>query len=271
VNKQDRAPRNAYPAGQEGTPPDDLPPLVSVASQIGTHLERMIFDGRLPSGSRLSEPEIASWFRTSRTPVRDALRRLEQAGLVVIEPRRGARVKMPSRSEIEDLLMVREALEGMAARSAAERATSEDLAALRDCIRRRKRERGLVPVSQVDFHETLMRAAHNHSLASLMIGSLNVFRMLRSISAGAGDRASVSATEHQAIVDAIVHRDPEQAEAAARAHVRAVRANLLPLLERVGGPEGRGPELEKVIPLRAGGDRPQAGPSRTRSTKETRS
>jgi GntR family transcriptional regulator, rspAB operon transcriptional repressor len=208
------------------TPKLSPPPLASIASQIEAHLERSIFKGELQSGQRLSEPEIAEWFQTSRSPVREALRRLESSGLVTIEPRRGASVKVPSRGEIEDTLAIREALEGMAARLAAERGDAEDIVALRDCARRRPKEarRG---EPRPDFHEALLRAARNERLQELIRGSMNLFRIVRTISARAEGRAPHSADEHLAILRAIEARDPNAAEEAARRHVRKVRANIL--------------------------------------------
>lgn len=206
--------------------PKGPPQLVSIATQIEAHLERLIFEGEIGSGQRLSEPEIAAWFRTSRSPVREALRRLEASGLVTIEPRRGASVKVPSRTDVEDTLAIREALEGMAARLAAERAEVEDIALLRNALNKRGKDaqgRG----ERIDFHEALLRTARNERLQDIVRGSMNLFRILRAISARAEGRATHSAEEHLAILRAVEDHDPNAAEEAARKHIRKVRANLL--------------------------------------------
>ncbi len=199
------------------------PQLVSLARQIQAHLERLIFQGTLKSGQRLSEPEIAKWFGTSRSPVREALRHLEQSGLVTIEPRRGTSVKVPHVHEMDDMLSVREALEGMAARLAAERANEEDLAQLRECVVKK----APMPAAAVtDFHEALIRASHNEHLQTMLRGSWSLIRMLRSLSAIGEGRSTQSVDEHKAILAAIEARDGDAAEEATRRHVRKVRANL---------------------------------------------
>jgi DNA-binding GntR family transcriptional regulator len=205
----------------------EVPPLVSLSRQIEAHLERLIFMGTLKSGQRLSEPEIAKWFGSSRSPVREALRHLEQAGLVTIEPRRGASVKVPNRREVEDTLAVREALEGMAARLTAERASDAEIALLRECVNKRSKELHLPSAAVTDFHEVLIKASHNEPLQTILRGSWNLFRILRSISSSGEGRPMLSLDEHRAIIDAIEARDPDRAEQATRSHVRRVRANLL--------------------------------------------
>ncbi|WP_170145794.1 GntR family transcriptional regulator [Rhodoplanes elegans] len=205
----------------------DVPALVSLSRQIEMHLERLIVQGALKSGQRLSEPDIAKRFRTSRSPVREALRRLEQVGLVVIEPRRGASVKAPNERDISDMLAIREALEGMAARLAAERAESEDIARLEACIAAPAGTDEQSGLALVDFHEALAQAAHNPALQAMLRGSLNLFRMVRAIPADHHARKARAAEEHAAVVAAIAARDPDAAEAAARRHIRTMRAQLL--------------------------------------------
>lgn len=205
----------------------DVPALVSLSRQIEMHLERLIVQGALKSGQRLSEPDIAKRFRTSRSPVREALRRLEQVGLVVIEPRRGASVKAPNERDISDMLAIREALEGMAARLAAERAEAEDIARLESCVADPATTDDQSSQALVDFHEALALAARNPALQAMLRGSLNLFRMVRAIPADHHARRVRAAEEHAAVVAAIVARDPDAAEAAARRHIRTMRAQFL--------------------------------------------
>jgi DNA-binding GntR family transcriptional regulator len=209
----------------------DVPPLVSLSRQIEQHLERLIVQGTLKSGQKLSEPDIAKRFRTSRSPVREALRRLEQVGLVVIEPRRGASVKAPNERDISDMLAIREALEGMAARLAAERADDDDIARLRACATDPANDDDDDDddpnLALVDFHEAVIMAARNPALQAMLRGSLNLFRMVRSIQADHHARKAIAAAEHVAILEAIAARDPDAAEAAARKHIRTMRSQLL--------------------------------------------
>ncbi|NVO12748.1 MAG: GntR family transcriptional regulator [Rhodoplanes sp.] len=207
----------------------DVPALVSLSRQIEQHLERLIVQGTLKSGQKLSEPDIAKRFRTSRSPVREALRRLEQLGLVVIEPRRGASVKAPNERDIADMLAIREALEGMAARLAAERADDEDITRLRACAvdPGNEDDEDDPDLALVDFHEAVILAARNPALQAMLRGSLNLFRMVRSIPADHHARKALAAGEHMAILEAIAARDPDAAEAAARKHIRTMRDQLL--------------------------------------------
>ncbi|MDC7987319.1 GntR family transcriptional regulator, partial [Rhodoplanes sp. TEM] len=205
----------------------DVPALVSLSRQIEQHLERLIVQGTLKSGQRLSEPDIAKRFHTSRSPVREALRRLEQVGLVVIEPRRGASVKAPNERDIADMLAIREALEGMAARLAAERAEPEDIARLESCAADPAVTDAEPTLALVEFHDALAQAAKNPALQTMLRGSLNLFRMVRMRPADHHARKARAADEHAAILAAIVARDPDAAEEAARRHIRTMRKQLL--------------------------------------------
>ena len=99
---------------------------VANSSAVAADLIRQaILDGELPAGSRLKEDELAARLDVSRTPVREALRRLEAEGLVVHEAKRGAAVRAYSASELDDMYRLRAMLEGYAARRAAERMTPE--------------------------------------------------------------------------------------------------------------------------------------------------
>ncbi|EJW10346.1 Propionate catabolism operon transcriptional regulator of GntR family [Rhodovulum sp. PH10] len=204
----------------------EVPTLVSLSRQIEQHLEGLIVKGALKSGQRLSEPEIAKLFRTSRSPVREALRRLEQLGLVVIEPRRGATVKAPSDRDVEDLLACREALEGMAARLAAVRAGPAEIAMLRGCI---EVQLGQAPEATelIDFHEALIRASGNSALENMLRGTWNLFRMVRLIPDEIERRKALAIDEHRTIFGCIEARDADGAEAAARRHIRTMGSQLI--------------------------------------------
>lgn len=215
----------------------DVPALVSLSRQIEQHLERLIVQGALKSGQRLSEPDIAKRFHTSRSPVREALRRLEQVGLVVIEPRRGASVKAPNERDIADMLAIREALEGMAARLAAERAEAEDIERLQSCAADRAATDAEPSLALVEFHDALAQAARNPALQTMLRGSLNLFRMVRMRPADHPARKARAVEEHAAILAAIVARDPDAAEEAARRHIRTMRKQLLGAMPVVASAE----------------------------------
>lgn len=240
----------------------DVPTLVSLSRQIELHLERLIVQGALKSGQRLSEPEIAKRFRTSRSPVREALRRLEQVGLVVIEPRRGASVKAPNQRDIDDMLSIREALEGLAARLAAERAEEADIARLQACAADPGQDDENPSLALIEFHEAVIMAARNPALQTMLRGSLNLFRMVRSIPVDHHARKARASDEHMAILDAIVARDPDAAEQAARRHIRTMRRQLLGSSRPAATPVQAAPDdgdEQRADDERQAGDEQQAG------------
>ena len=123
----DARPKGALPPRVptvSGTPPR----LLTLSEQIAEHLARDIVRQALAPGQRLKEVELSQQFGASRAPVRDALRLLEQRGLVRIEPRRGVRVTQLSTTEIENLYEIRAALLALAARRAAARRDAQFLA-----------------------------------------------------------------------------------------------------------------------------------------------
>src|SRR5512133_3409237 len=100
------------------------------ADEIGAALERAILFGELPPGTMLRQEQLAEQYGVSRTPIREALRRLDALGRVVCRPSRGVRVRAPSRDELRQTIGARAALEGAAAELAATRITPEQLARL---------------------------------------------------------------------------------------------------------------------------------------------
>src|SRR3954453_21102367 len=108
-----------------------LAPTPLLLDNVVERLRTAILDGDLVSGERLSVPHLARTLGTSRTPVREALYALEQAGLVEIRPRRGAVVFGGGDDTLRQMFELREALDGMAARLAAQRMTAEEKADLR--------------------------------------------------------------------------------------------------------------------------------------------
>ncbi|KQZ89445.1 hypothetical protein ASD62_09145 [Phycicoccus sp. Root563] len=211
---------------------------LALREQVLAELRRRIVDGDYPPGERLTEERLAADFGVSRNPVREALRIVEADGLVVMMPRRGAVVATPDASTVADLFAVRSSLETVAARMAAERATPPDVADLRrllDSARVATEEDDLSRVAQLnsDLHLRVIDISGNRWLASISAALyLHVHWIFR---IGAAHRAPHSWQEHIRLVDAIEARDPDEAEAAAHAHVAAAaRAALDNVDESVG-------------------------------------
>jgi DNA-binding GntR family transcriptional regulator len=206
--------------------------------QVLMELRRRIVNGDYKPGDRLTEDRLAEDFGVSRNPVREALRVVEQEGFVVMVPRRGAFVASPDATAIADLFAVRERLETLAARLAAERATADDVAALRVLLEsaRRATERGaLSEVAKLNtqLHLRVIEASGNrwlYSIASSIYLHVQwVFRM------GVADRAPHSWSEHIRLIEAIAGGRPDDAEELARSHVHAASQAALDRAEAEEG------------------------------------
>ncbi|MDR7517486.1 MAG: GntR family transcriptional regulator [Armatimonadota bacterium] len=209
-----------------------LPPREPVSQVIYRHLRQHLADARIPPGTRLHEVELAAAWRLSRTPVREALRRLELEGFLRPAGRRGFEVPVRTRSDLEDLFDLQEVLEGLAARRAAERAAAPAVARLNDLIRAhgaalQRRDLDGVLAAHEELHRAITAAAGNACLAAvvdLVRAHLQPARMrvLRT-----RERATRSFREMAKVTAAIRARDPARAEAAMREHLASVRADVL--------------------------------------------
>jgi DNA-binding GntR family transcriptional regulator len=200
-------------------------------------LREAIVRGDIAPDARLVESDISTTFDMSRGAVRTALIRLEQDGLVVREPHRGARVRRVSDDEAVEILQARAVLEGLAVRQAAERIDDAGIARLGACLTRQREllDRGdLLGASDAnaDLHATLLQLS-GHAAALRLIDTLNaqtVRYQYRTILIPGRPAASVA--EHAAIVEAVSAGQAAEAEAAMRSHLfnvaDAVQRGLLP-------------------------------------------
>jgi len=198
-------------------------------------LLRAIDNGTLPPGSRLRESELATRFGISRTPVREALKRLEAQGLVTHEAHHGAVVASLNYSEITELYYLREVLEGTAARLAAVHATDTEIEILQEMVAADRKLIGGDPselaYTNRKLHLQLHLSARNRFLNSVLDTMRLSLVLLAGTTLRAPNRDVESIDEHEAIVRAIAEHDPDAAEAAARVHIRnafkaRVRLNL---------------------------------------------
>lgn len=199
--------------------------------QVRDELRERIADGRLAPGVKMIERELADQLGVSRVPIREALRVLEAEGFVQVVPRRGVIVRQHSRIDIEELFDVREALEVLACRAAATRASVTEMALVRrtltDGVRALNRgDREAALRSNEAFHDAVVGLAHNNLLAALLEplqGRLHwLFRQVE-------DVAGV-VREHEELFEAIASGDPNRAGQAALEHVQLNRQTALRLL-----------------------------------------
>ncbi len=178
--------------------------------------------GELPPGARLVETELAQRFRVSRTPIREALGRLESQGLAARDQRRGLVVAVLDHDQLGELYDLREILEGFAARLAARRAAPAEIELLRERV---EGDRTIVDdpralsLSNRVFHRQLHQASHNRYLHQMLETMRRSLVLVSGTTLGSPGRGAESVDEHDRIVGAIEGRDEEGAEAAARLHI----------------------------------------------------
>lgn len=193
-----------------------------------------ILSGEFARGQRLREEELAERVGVSRTPVREALRRLDAEGLIDFTPNRGARVTAWSERELEDLYEARALLEGYGARLAAMRITGEELDHLAMVAAKMAAlaESDPKPADELtalngEFHRAIVIASRNSQLDSLVRGLMDVPLIYRTFQRYSPERMRASQFHHNELVDALRAKDGEWAEAVMRAHILAARTTVI--------------------------------------------
>lgn len=204
--------------------PIDMSASVSLRDLAYARLREALLDGRLAAGSRINERTLATTLGVSTTPIKDALRRLESEGLVVTLPRRGTYVATLDPEDTHELVMLRAALEGTAARLAAERVGPEEKTKLPDLLSQMELLTGagkgnlLVDVNEA-FHLEIHRLSRSPRI-SRMVESLRIHnRATRNRILSEADEIQRALGEHRKIAEAILSKNPEAAENAMRVHV----------------------------------------------------
>lgn len=187
-------------------------------------IREAIIEGRLKPGERVMEIQLAEKLGVSRTPVREAIRKLELEGLLIMEPRKGAYVADVSLKDIVEVLEVRASLEGLAASLAAERASEEEIEILREksaqfkeCIEKNDIQ-GMIN-KDTEFHEVILRAAKNKKLTSIIESLREQVQRFRVTYFTEYNMTTHLVSEHQYVLDAIESRNPEKANEYAQHHV----------------------------------------------------
>lgn len=204
---------------------NSLPALVQV------EIEQLILRGELAIGQRVNESELATRFRTSRGPIREALRALEESRLVRAEKNRGVFVREISVSEADEIYDIREALDQLIGQRVAERATPPQLHGLEAVLAEMdeataKQDIKSYHALNLKFHDMLVDFAGNARLTEsyrLLTKGLLLFR-LRGLQDGGG--FAVSNTEHKAVVQAVAARDGVKAGQLLRQHAAESRARM---------------------------------------------
>lgn len=225
-----------FDAGGERTAPQTVKVLLA--------LRELILSGALPPGERLSELLVVDRLGVSRTPVRMALVRLEEEGLLEAIPTGGFSVKAFSQAEIFDAIEIRGTLEGLAARFAAERGVPPHrLRPIKQCLAEIDGAIGAVPLDEggftryvalnARFHTLLLELAGSAALArqlnravALPFASPSGFVMAQSVLPQARQVLTVAQEQHRCVIEAIENREGARAEAIMREHARLAARNL---------------------------------------------
>jgi len=207
---------------------------ITTADKVFDHLLQAIVNGEIPHNSKISEPELAKQYSISRSTLREALNRLEKSQLIVRTPNIGSRVVECSIEKLLEIYIVRESLEGMACRQAAEKMTDDELADMRNMLKHHAEAQQLIDGTSyyqeegdLDFHYKVILGSHNQQLIDILCGQLyHLVRMYRIQYGMNSPRASRAFKEHSRILEAISERDGELAELLMRRHIEASRKNI---------------------------------------------
>lgn len=214
----------------------DVQPVLRLVPRDGRSIAELLIErlrlematGELPPGRRVREIDLADRFGVSRTPVREALKRLEADGLLVEVPGRGLTVAKPSLSEILDDYLIREVLEGLAARLAAERALEVEIITLKSHIKNLKEAHDAGDMDKAInyiqiFDKALFEAARNPRLHRTIEVVRAAQGRIRRGPIEDTKRRSEAIKELDALLAAVVARDPAAAELAAQQHLQNAR------------------------------------------------
>ncbi|QOC92316.1 GntR family transcriptional regulator [Micromonospora craniellae] len=209
--------------------------MTNAAEDAYEALRSAILNGSIGPRARLGEMELSRQFGVSRTPIREALRRLTAEGLVVFQPNRGARVAEWSLSDLQDIYEIRARLESYGAALAARRIDADvldRLDVLCDQMEELARRMGPQDLDRIatlnsELHHLVLKAAASPRLTSLLSAVVEVPLVVRAFRLYTPDALARSMAHHRDLVAALRARDAEWASSTMRAHVLAARTVLL--------------------------------------------
>lgn len=223
----------------------DLDSFVPLREGVYQALRVAIVEGDLSPGQHLAEQQLAEELGVSRTPVREALRRLALEGFVVMVPRRGAYVGGLSLKDMNDVFELRMALEGLAAYLAAQRITPQEIATLKGLLDQLEAAiasgiREDVIDADTRFHALIYSASRNRRLINIVGNLSDQIQGFRLQSLFAPGRLKDTVREHKKLVMALERRDSAEARKLAVRHIREAEVSLLKGREKTTGSGERG-------------------------------
>ena len=205
------------------------------------HIREAIINGTFAPGERLMEIQMADEMGVSRTPVREAIRKLEMEGFVVMIPRRGTYVSNMSIKDINDVYEIRISLDTLAAGLAAERISDEELEELQRLLVKvgnaiEENDMAKVVEADIEFHDVLYKASRNERLRNIINNLREQITVIRGVSMRYPGRLKDTQEEHRRLVESIAARDVEKSQEIARIHLEnAERTLMTAMSERKDG------------------------------------
>ncbi|BAI81066.1 transcriptional regulator, GntR family [Deferribacter desulfuricans SSM1] len=205
---------------------EDILETKPLREKIADRIRADIIKGVYKDGERLIEPKLAENLGISRTPVREALRQLENEGFIEIIPRKGAVVKRMTLDDVDNLYMIKANLEGLAARQAIKYISDNDIKEMERLNERflllAKRDEDVVEEYlkyNVDFHNVFIQLSKNDKLIEILEGLSKNFQRIKGMLISKSERALKAYNEHLEIIKAFQSRDPNKAEMKVRWHI----------------------------------------------------
>ena len=209
----------------------------SLEESVYLALEEEILSGKLKKGESLTETSLSARLGVSRTPLRGALHRLAEEGLIEVFPNRGAVVVGIGDEELVDIYKIRIRLEGLASAEAAKRINEQDLKRLRDSVEISefyiaKQDADHLKELDSEFHNIIYKASGNRLLCKTLTELHRNIQFYRKRSLGVAKRLEKSIAEHREILSAIERGDAQAADRLTSAHIEAALNNLLSVKDK---------------------------------------
>ena len=217
------------------------------------HIREAIINGTFAPGERLMEIQMADEMGVSRTPVREAIRKLEMEGFVVMIPRRGTYVSNMSIKDTNDVYEIRISLDTLAAGLAAERISDEELEELQRLLVKvgaaiEKNDMAKVVEADIEFHDVLYKASRNERLRNIINNLREQITVIRGVSMRYPGRLKDTQDEHRRLVECISARNVEKSQEMARIHLENAEKTLMAAMSerKDGGDISKLAEKKKV-------------------------
>nr|WP_255437517.1 GntR family transcriptional regulator [Thalassobacillus sp. CUG 92003] len=200
---------------------------LSIRESVFEHIRKEILNQNLEPGEKLIESELAAELGVSRTPIREALHKLELEGLVAIFPRRHCQVVGVTHESIKEIHLIRSQLEPLAARYAVNNLSNEDLKYLESLVDKSVKASELRNVEELvkvndEFHQTITKASNLQRIIKILENMHDYVVSFRYSFMAREELAERSINEHRAILHALMERDKEKVEELAYKHLKGI-------------------------------------------------